>query len=119
MPPLQRRGILDVLGDSCTWCLVWAAFEGGATGEGGIRGRRYRGGEIGLRKAALDAATTEEGESLRKAALDAATTEGGGCLSSLKGSWYHDTLLGILLHPCELHQHPFFVTSSLLRSIGI
>ena len=53
MPPLQRRGILDVLGDSCTWCLVWAAFEGGATGEGGIR--------CGLRKAALDAATTEEG----------------------------------------------------------
>ena len=97
MPPLQRRGILDVLGDSCTWCLVWAAFEGGATGEGGIRGRRCRGGEIGLRKAALDAATTEEGErpaeggirwkaapplqrkgkGLRKAALDAATTEEG------------------------------------------
>ena len=37
-----------------------------------------RRGSSGLRKAALDAATTEEGEiGLRKAALDAATTEEG------------------------------------------
>ena len=39
----------------------------------------------GLRKAALDAATTEEGKGLRKAALDAATTEEGGFLVYPKG----------------------------------
>ena len=42
---------------------------------------------------------------------------GGCCLSIPKGSWYHDTLSGILLQPCELHQDPFFITSSSLRSI--
>ena len=64
-------------------------------------------------------------EEQRKAALDAATTtagsrhyrRGGCCLSIPKGSWYHDILSGILLQPCEFHQHPFFITSSLLRSI--
>ena len=76
MPPLQRRGILEGgflrKGHSEGGTTEGGArpaeggircrhYRGGEKAEGGIRGRHYRGGEIGLRKAALDAATTEEG----------------------------------------------------------
>ena len=94
MPPLQRKKHgMTCFGYRWRHFILKAAFEGGA---------------------AEDTVVDD-----RACGRPWSVQRRGGCLSIPKGAWYHDMLSGILLHPCELHQHPFFVTSSLLRSIGI
>ena len=78
----------------------------------GAPGRRYNSGRHEMPPLQL-----RRGYHYGGAAVSTSSTS--RCLSRPKGSWYHDILSGILLQPCELHQHPFFITSSSLRSIGI